>query len=480
MFKRYTSTEDFDRELGNCSVYSLAGGSIRFQDYYNGSWLQNYTSGFLPAYFTTNCSMESLQVVLSEYFERPKSWEAWANGVSPPFSQRDNGDAFVALLFTLSGVTVSLWMLTLLLYLLPRHKRKPLLTQLTTVFTSVVSTVLLTQVTELARHEYYSDMLDIFVFRRVIFETYAYRVCNVISTLLVHLSHLQIVMFITRLWFKYVMTLVGGVLVLVYTVIHGVFEIGYDDADSVVDGPNYSELPSAFAWRVSLVCIHSVLQAWLMVAVFQYTFLEKNPLKTSYAAPTVGLGVSTWALMLVIFVLTVLSVTTFRSQWWVRLWLDQLSTLLDVALLTIAWEWIYNICLLEKKHEITDVLGRRMSSDNVASILGTQSRKWWTLPRPVWSNTPKWLSSSHSDSRSPIEIHETASIQSSHHRLGHVPDHVPEEILQVAGDDRASGEGSTVSYELSPVSSVPSQQQEPPAFMPHPGFSAGDYWNEKS
>ena len=476
--------KDLDPLVGNCSVYSLAGGSIRFQDYYNGTWLKNYTTEFLPAYYTTNCSVDKLSAVLDEYFNNQESWEQWTNGLSPPFSQRDNGDAFVALLFTLSGVCVSLWMLTLLLYLLPRHKRNPLLTQLTTVFSSVVCTVLLTQVTELARDEYYNDTLDIFVFREVMFRTQAYRVCNVIAVLLVHLSHLQIVMRITRLWFKYAMTVGGSVLIVVFTVLHGVFEIKYDDADAVVDGPDNSELVSSYAWRASIVSVHLVLQFWFMAALFKFTFLDKNPRKISYALPTLGLGLFTWALILIIFVVYLLSVTTFRHQWWVRLWLDQLPSLLDVALLTIAWEWIYNIAQLEKKHELIGVLGRRMSSDDVASNLGTlPPTAWWKKRKLTWPNATKWLVTPSSEDQ-PIEIHQidppTASNEDSNlHPLNQDPVPVPD--LHTA-DAVSVNSGSTISYNVSMASSSSSNNAstQPPPFVPHPGYSTEDYWHEKS
>lgn len=518
------SAKDIDPIVGNCSVYSLAGGLIRFQDY-NGTWLDNYTTQFLPAYYTTNCSVGNLSAVLDEYFNSQQSWKQWTDGLAPPFSQRDNGDAFVALLFTLSGVCVSLWMLTLLLYLLPRHKRKPVLTQLTTVFSSVVCTVLLTQVTEAACDEYYSDTLDIFVFREVMFRTPAYRVCTVIAVLLVHVSRLQMVMRITRLGFRYAMAAAGGALIVVFTVMHGVFEIRFDDADAVVDGPGNSELASLYAWRASLVAVQLVLQAWFMAAVFKFTFVDKDPRKISYALPTLVLGLFTWGLLFAIFVVDLLSVTTFRHQWWVRLWLDRLPMLLDVALLTIAWEWIYNIGQLEKKHELIGVLGRRMSSDDVASNPGAPRAAWWR--RTLWP--AKWLvSPSQSSSPSePVEIHQSDQIGQTGQtgQIGQTgqtnqtnqtgqsdqsdtnysnynvpilhptdpvppPRSAPHAIPDLHTAAGSVNSGSTISYNVSMASSssssaaapaaAPAADSQPPPFVPHPGYSRDDYWHEKS
>ncbi|XYA02249.1 hypothetical protein QA089_004820 [Meyerozyma guilliermondii] len=289
---------------------------------------------------------------------------------------------------------------------------------------------------------------------------------------------------ITRSWFKYAMTVGGSVLIVVFTVLHGVFEIKYDDADAVVDGPDNSELVSSYAWRASIVSVHSVLQFWFMAALFKFTFLDKNPRKISYALPTLGLGLFTWALILIIFVVYLLSVTTFRHQWWVRLWLDQLPSLLDVALLTIAWEWIYNIAQLEKKQELIGVLGRRMSSDDVASNSGTSPpTAWWKKRKSTWPNATKWSVTPSSEDQ-PIEIHQidppTASNEDSNlHPLNQ--DRVPVPDSHTA-DAVSVNSGSTISYNVSMASSSSSNNAstQPPPFVPHPGYSTEDYWHEKS
>lgn len=476
--------DDADHNISNCSVYSLAGGSIRFQSYYNGTWLQNFTDAFLPAYYATNCSVQQLASVFEDIFPDSAELEQWSSGFNSNYTQRDNGDAFVALLFTVSGVTVSLWMLTLLLYLLPKHKRKNILVHITTIFASVVYTVLLAQVTERARDEYYADRLDIYEFREMIYHTSAYRICTAVAVFLMHISHMQIVIHITRLWFRNIMVAAGGALISTFTVVHFVYEIRYNDADSVIDGPNYTEPLICLVWRAAIVVLRLLLLFWLMLTVFKFTLLDKNPRKISYALPTLGVGLFAWAVLLANFILRVLAVTLFRHKWWVRLWLDQLPSLMDIALLTILWEWIYNMERLEKKHELMGVLGRRMSSNDVASVIGSQPRPPWWKKRGPWSSAATISTRAKRDPElSTIEIHQLAApthpqvvttLQIDQNTLD-------ENAANHADDVMSHNSASTVSYDFGSESSDHENENttEPPAFVPLPGFSVNDYWHEK-
>lgn len=110
-----------------CSIYHLNTGVISLLDYFNKTWVNQLTA-ILPAYYITNCSVEDM-LLYNNITSDPK----YLAFDYSPYNKRDNGDTYVALLFVLSGSCVSMWMLSLLLYLSPKYKRKPLLTQLATV-----------------------------------------------------------------------------------------------------------------------------------------------------------------------------------------------------------------------------------------------------------------------------------------------------------------------------------------------------------
>ncbi|KAI3403544.2 hypothetical protein KGF56_003701 [Candida oxycetoniae] len=109
----------------NCSVYSLTNGTIKLLEHYSQTWNNDSSlHEILPAYYITNCSISKLIELVTQE-KSNSSFEDLSDLNQSPYNQKDNGDTFVALLFALCGSCVSCWMLSLLLYLNPKHKRKP-------------------------------------------------------------------------------------------------------------------------------------------------------------------------------------------------------------------------------------------------------------------------------------------------------------------------------------------------------------------
>lgn len=346
----------------NCLVYLLTLGDIVYEDE-NGVGAHNLSSGFLPAYYVTNCSIDSLLDAIAR--QGPNVTRQWEESYTYlPFNKSDNGDTFVALLFTISALCISLWMLTLLLFLTPRHKRKPLLTQVATVFYTAFTTLLLVQITKVARTQYYNDMLDIINMRTYIYLVDSFRATFILLQLLVNSAWLHLVLQLTRARYKWTAGVIGILAVAAYTAVLAVYNVHFNNSLAVFHTAASS---SNELWRMSAVACKLVLMVWYAFTLGHYTTRLRNP-RICYGRRLLPLAVLVWFLFAAHIVLNVLTLSTFRRVWLVKIWLVLLPYLVEVLLLLSVWEWVYSIGYLEKRAELAGVLGRRISEDDVVSF----------------------------------------------------------------------------------------------------------------
>lgn len=104
-----------------------------------------------------------------------------------------------------------------------------------------------------------------------------------------------------------------------------------------------------------------------------YTICIKNPRQYSYCRKLVPLSILVWILFVLHFVVCVSIIEVMRSDWQARSWLSILPNLIEVGLLSVVWEWIYNIKALERREELIGVLGRRVSSQGLQELTNEQT-----------------------------------------------------------------------------------------------------------
>lgn len=354
----------------NCSVYSLTLGLIVYYNYYDYSSLGNITE-FLPAYYVTNCSIKELKQQIKHQNLSAVDVLEWVDDFRRnPYNVSDNGDSFVALLFTILGLCVSCWMLMLLFLLLPKHKRKPLLTLIATFFYLVVLTVILSKITDVAREEYYSDSLDMIRILGIVNERHPYSVVLIISHFLTNLAVVQLVIKLTLPRWKRPNTYLGIAIIIGYLIFSIIEQVQLTDYFTYVSTASSATLSTKIAVRLLLII-------WFSIALAYYTIwgTASNPRQVSYSKKLMPLAVLTWLMIATHFVLTMLMATLWRDKWLVTSWIAFIPYLLDMFTLTCSWEWYYSIRDLELKLELVGMLGRPISLDDVMEFSNSNPTK---------------------------------------------------------------------------------------------------------
>lgn len=358
----------------NCSVYSLTLGLLTYNDYYDQSWLGNITD-FLPAYYVTNCSIQELALQIKNQNLSAFDVLEWLDEFRRnPYNVADNGDSFIALLFTTLGLCVSCWMLMLLYLLLPKHKRKPLLTLVATLFYLVVLTILVSKITEVARDEYYADSLDMIKILGIVNKRRSYSVALVVSHFLTNLAFLQLVVKMTRPRWKRPNTYLGLALIVGYLILSAV------EQEQITDYFTYASSSSS-ATSTTKIAFRLLILIWFSVGLAYYTIwgTASSPRQVSYSKKLMPLALLTWFMLAAHFVLSMLVVTLWRDQWLVKSWVVFIPYLLDMFMLACSWEWYYSIRDLELKLELVGMLGRPISLDDVMEFSNTNPTKRHTF-----------------------------------------------------------------------------------------------------
>lgn len=517
----------------NCSVYSLTSGSIQIQDLSNGSWSRNITDTLLPAYYVTNCSISNVIERINNLLVSGSKSDWEKSYKCSIYNSSDNGDTFVALLFTISGSCISGWMLSLIFFLSPKIKRKPILTQLATIFYTIVTTILLTHITDISTSQYYHDTLNITKLYEGIYGTTDYHVTIVISQLLTMLAVFQIVVTkLTSSRVKWHSGVIGTLIICAYTSILIAYEAGFNNIRMIEDNEIRYEI-TFNGLMILRIALKIVFIIWFAFFLFYYTTSLKNP-RICYTKRLIPLALFIWFIFGLHLVLSILSISLFKNNWLVNTWLNLIPNLLEIYLLTLVWEWISSVKFIEKRYELMGVLGRRISIDDVVSfrddndqsqsqnknqslksffkyVLNVALGKRNSLAAPtIRSYLDKdtelqiilsgSTNSSNSKQITDTTLFNTATNANTNYNAGNVPQ------SNQTDDQSIQSEDTTQSYEIEyvdnydiwddseqPPQEGPSSQVQPqphhstdhdplpPPFVPHPGFSHDDYYpDEKS
>lgn len=514
----------FSNISDHCEVYALASGNIQFRDLTNNSWSGNLTS-FLPAYYVTNCSAKALESYIESFSAEEYSAVA-AAALASPFNQRGNGDTFVALLFVISGACMASWMMSLLLYLSPKHKTKPLLAKLATIVYSVFMTILIHKLTKIAETQYYADELNLVDVQNAILFTNSYRVILVLSQFITLLAWLQLMMHMTKNKWKRYIFCIGSLLIILITVLSTINEALYENLETFLSS---SRGDSAESWNQAIFSMILVYVSLLAGVLLYFTTVEKNPRKICYSTRILPLALFIWVVIALHVILNILMLTLYRDDWQTRLWLQLLPCQIDVILITIIWEWIFNISILEKRVELTGVLGRRISFDDAASFDSNKKRPRTyliyenganvfnfmknvfkkehlvtkddlVLDHSQTSNEGKGFVESSTSSGTAVEsqtedervqLEPVLGFEVNEEELGNSQTEFQERNIgnRDEANSLTSYEEEYVEYnweedeEEAQVASSSNVRRESveslPNFEPHPGFSREDYWNDR-
>ncbi len=343
----------------SCSIYHLNTGHLSILDAINNTW-DNDLTVMLPAYYATNCTVTDMITFLNQTLD-----PYFMDFNYFPYNKRDNGDTLVALLFVLCGSCVSMWMLSLLLYVSPKYKRKPILTQLATLFYAIVTSYLLSKVTETAADQYYRDVLDIIQLHSTLYNRVEYRVLIIIQQVFTMLAWFQIIVKIAKQRYKRIIGMFTLLLMAAYIACSIYYQASCNTHGSIDVGADSTEYHK---WNTIRFATNLVIVVWFGGNVLYYTTVIKNPRKICYSKKLLPLGMFNWFLILLHMVLNILHVSLFKNNWLIRTWMVLIPYLIELILITTIWEWIFNIWILEKRFELMGVLGRRISIDDVLSI----------------------------------------------------------------------------------------------------------------
>lgn len=342
-----------------CSIYSLSTGFLSYTEQDSGDF-QQYNGSF-PAYYITNCSDPVIRHLYETWQTQNFSHILW----DFEDNQFRGGDAIVSLLFTISGTCCVCWMLSAFLMLSPSHKQKPILTQLSTVMYTILLTIILAKITRVARQSYYSDVMGVIKLHDVFLTDLTYRVINLLCEFLMLLAFLQVIFRISpKKWRRY-LTTGSSIFVLGLVVTLSICEGLYREStgSTIFDNPGDHE--TYFRWHQAKSAINLIYLAWIAILLAWYTLYVKNPRKYSYSLKLLPLACFIWLLFGLHFTVCVLIISVYSHEWKNRAWLTVLRDLLEIGVLSIVWEWLYNIKGLERRSELMGVLGRRISYDDI-------------------------------------------------------------------------------------------------------------------
>lgn len=491
----------------NCSVYSLTSGTLSYQDYFTETWFNNVNL-FLPAYYITNCSVADVLTQIRQENINAEEVSQWmADFKSNPYNINNNGDMFVALLFTFLGLCVLSWMLLLLHLLLPRHKRKPFLTILATLVYSIVLTMILVQITQTTEDEYYRDSLDMVKIMSVLIEN-RYPYALAVLHFLICVAYIQLLWKMVKSNWRWKSSVFAGILVLVSFIL------------SLVSIGNIPKLfYSAVVFNNTIfkasISISIAFILWFCICLVYHTFKAKSAL-ISYGKRLLPLAILTWFLIIARIVISILLETLWAHDWLIVSWLSYVPNMLDIYLLTCSWEWLYLIKQMEQRIELSGMLGRRISIDDVMNFSNGwnqgnakknyKSFLFWARDKFSFGKTA--TNPKNSETENPVEPQlsandsvagtdhvelqtmeplssnhafvvnlDEASVCEVHHGGSEIWDSDSDAVLDSVHDHTISNPDVFSLGE--PTNAPPSETELPPPFVPLPGHSSAEYWDDK-
>lgn len=368
----------------NCSIYYISRGYLNNEDYFNKYWTNN--SNILPAYFITNCSVSQLlndSRLLSLNSSGPTDFSDLRE--LSRLEKVNDGDALIALIFTVSGCCISFWLLLLLIYISPRQGMKPLSIQVTTIFHCFLSTITFVRLTLVSKEGFYEGVMDLYKLTDYILASDIFRVPSVLSHFITNITFLDIVLRIVLPKYRWPIAIVSLLLIAGSVVTQSLFMA----KNAVIDGALRLRLGHAptrllLASNIMELCVF----IWLSFMGFYYTLFIMDPKRVCYERNLLPKAIFVWLLFFSTLALNLVKSTKYLSDLLYGNWLSMLQWLLHVCMIVCLWEWIYDIKYLLRRFEELGMLGRKLSEKDAVSFrLGNRT----TLRRnPFFSFPYKW------------------------------------------------------------------------------------------
>lgn len=367
-----------------CSIYYISQGYLDSENYFTKEWTND--SNILPAYFITNCSVSQLlndSRLLSLNSSGPTNF-ADLKELSQ-LEKVNDGDALIALIFTVSGCCVSFWLLLLLIYISPRQGMKPLSIQVMTIFHCLLSTITFVRLTLVSKGGFYEGVMDLYKITDYILASNIFRVPSVLSHCITNITFLDIVLRIVLPKYRWPIAIVSLLLIAGSVVTQSLFLA----KNAVVNGAlmlrlGHTPTRLLLASNIMELCVF----IWLSFMGFYYTVYIMDPKRVCYERNLLPKAIFVWLLFFSTLALNLVKTTKYLSDLLYGNWLSMLQWLCHVCMIVCLWEWIYDIKYLLRRFEELGTLGRKLSEKDVVSFrLGDPT----TLRRGSYFSFPyKW------------------------------------------------------------------------------------------
>lgn len=292
----------------------------------------------------------------------------------------------IPIAYSLSATTVVAWLLFILLLI--SQKPRPLFQKFATLFVAVSLTVFLAQATQVLESQYYKGYHDSEELRQKIFGGLAFRILEVLMTLIVWLAHLQVLLrLFDRQKERQIIKVIGIVLAVIDTTLWCLvnFFVPYHSDNKYIR----DIIPVlAYLFQISLSVMYLGLVALYSFRKrqFAYSFrmqskskynkyksgfspsytntdngIYSNNITNSYSSSNNSSRQNSLLVAIISLVSVSLPLVFFIidiSQYWLTGWSEFIRWVSDVSASVVVWEWVDVIEKQERQQQKNGVLGR--------------------------------------------------------------------------------------------------------------------------
>ncbi|ODV62227.1 Dfg16p [Ascoidea rubescens DSM 1968] len=336
------NSDSLDTDFSNeCVFHSLLTGTFQLSNITSANLLYENSTVDYPILYLSNCSNHTIIekfmefgefYLLNDYFMRQQI--SYKNRFS---------NSTIIMAYVLTGITVTNWILLFLLLL--STNKKPKLTYFITVFYAIISTIILSQTTDLLKIQYVNNYQDIFEFEDVIINGLTYLITRIILEFFIRIAWFDILIKIYSLKYKRKLIIIGTFFTCLSVTMECLNFFFNPDNNNV----NLSIKILSYSVRYSVYLIFNV-------SLWYYTIKKRN---FAYNRKSLPLGIFSNILLIMPICFCSLSLSLNRSYF------KLLSTFFEVVLCSIIWEWVKTIQYFENIYESKTIIGRKISENNL-------------------------------------------------------------------------------------------------------------------
>lgn len=299
----------------------------------------------------------------------------------------------VSMAYSLASATVMAWLLVILLLI--AQKKRPLFQIFTTVFVAVSLTVFFTQATNILEDQYYEGYHDAEELRRQVFGGMAYRVLDVLMTLIVWLAHIQVLLTLfERPKEKRVIKFIGAFFAIGVVVLWSFVNFFVPYHSLWYESSSVSRLvvpPLAYAFQIAITLIYAVGVILYSIRKRKYAFgsvslrdlwrfgrqeyTEKSEFRGGNSRKTGGSVLAVGIVTILCLFLPLIFFILDICKYWFAGWSEFIRWVCDVAASVIVYEWVDAIEREEREEQKTGVLGKQIFEEDDPGFLTRKDSK---------------------------------------------------------------------------------------------------------